>query len=326
MRTATPPTGIRAATPPIAETQPRLASASAALQARSAQTPGRGVVTARPPNVRVSTQSDTQPPALRPPAPYVAAVFKTPAKTPETPGASALAAADGAPIDTQLGAIDGGALTLSSLDGRGDMSVAPESSSSFGTAVELDAGPYAGTASNHGVFQSAADLDAGPYAASAKPKDEPLDLFAPADDGADLKVDIAPEDVRKPSMPVPRQDAPMPAPVQRAVAPARPRSKLGPLADLKIRFAAGVIAAILVGFLPATIVATIREHSAFHAIDEQYLKEAETSQDPELDAKFLDKKRSERRGIALTSMLIWALTGGGIAYVWFRRVPWDRWS
>src|SRR5262249_42223128 len=177
---------------------------------------------------------------------------------------------------------------------------------------------------NHAPI-AAAELDAGPYA--NKPKDEPLDLFAPADDGADLKVDIAPEDLRKPSMPVPKPVAmPMPA-VQRAVEPpAKPRARLGPLGDLKIRFAAGVIAAILVGFLPATIVASIREHSAFRAIDEQYLKEAETSQDPELDAKFLDKKRSERRGIALTSMLIWALAGGGIAYVWFRRVPWDRWS
>src|SRR5262249_19537154 len=151
---------------------------------------------------------------------------------------------------------------------------------------------------------------AGPYA--DKPRDQPLDLFAPAD-GADLKVDIAPEDLRKPSMPVPRpQTAPMPAPAQRAVEPAKRRAGLGPLGDLKIRFAAGVVAAILVGFLPATIVASIREHSAFRAIDDQYLKEVETSQDPELEAKFLDKKRSERRGIALTSMLIWAVTGGAV--------------
>jgi hypothetical protein len=104
------------------------------------------------------------------------------------------------------------------------------------------------------------------------------------------------------------------------------RSKLGPLADAKVRFAAGVIVAVLLGFVPATIAASIREHSAYHAIDEQYLKEAETSQDAELEAKYLDKKRSERRGIALTSMLIWALASGGIAYVWFRRVPWQRWA
>jgi hypothetical protein len=110
--------------------------------------------------------------------------------------------------------------------------------------------------------------------------------------------------------------------------PAPARSKLGPLADVKIRFAAGVVAAILVGFLPATVIASIREHSAFKAIDDSYVEATidPASQNPDVDNTFLDRKKSARREIALTSMLIWALGGGVIAYVWFRRVPWDRWA
>ena len=40
-------------------------------------------------------------------------------------------------------------------------------------------------------------------------------------------------------------------------------------------------------------------------------------------ASFLERKRDERRNIAVIALAIWALVGGGIAYGWFRRVPWD---
>ncbi len=41
-------------------------------------------------------------------------------------------------------------------------------------------------------------------------------------------------------------------------------------------------------------------------------------------AEQLDGKRAARRSIALASLAIWAAVGGGLAYVWFKRVPWDR--
>jgi hypothetical protein len=336
LRTATPPAGTRTATPPAGvplraqtpATGVPMTRSPLASRSEHTQTPGRGVATARPNVPRSATLSDAP---LRPPAPYVAARFKTPSTQPDglaeeraqsQPIASGLAAATTAPIDTNLGALehaDASALTLSSLDGHAEMAMAPESSGSFGPSVELDNGPYATAPSS-------------PAPAAAK-SNEPLDLFAPMEDGADFKVEVAPEDdfARK-KPPPPREDTPVPAraptPILLAAQAAMPakRGKLGPLADVKVRFAAGVVAAVLLGFIPATIVASIRERSAYHSIDEQYLKEAETSQDPDLDAKYLDKKRSERRGIAFTSMLIWALAGGGVAYVWFRRVPWERWA
>jgi len=107
------------------------------------------------------------------------------------------------------------------------------------------------------------------------------------------------------------------------------RGKLGPLADVRIRFAAGVLAAILIGFLPATVIASIRERSAFRSIDDSYVQatmEPAATPAKEVEDSFLDKKKSARREIAVTSLLIWALGGGAVAYVWFRRVPWERWT
>ncbi len=38
----------------------------------------------------------------------------------------------------------------------------------------------------------------------------------------------------------------------------------------------------------------------------------------------LERKHDERRNIALLALLIWGAAGAGVAYVWFRRIPWDR--
>ena len=103
------------------------------------------------------------------------------------------------------------------------------------------------------------------------------------------------------------------------------------LAAPRVRLAAGVLIAIVLGFVPAAIVASIREGRAFRAIDAKVtaVQSAVDSEDSyeALDgfrAEQLRQKRSARQMIALTSMLIWAAAGGGLAYVWFKRVPWDR--
>jgi len=103
------------------------------------------------------------------------------------------------------------------------------------------------------------------------------------------------------------------------------------LVSARARFAAGVGLAILLGFLPAHVAAGIRERSAFGAIDSKVVAVQATADAPDrydaLDAfrtEQLDAKRSARTMIALTALLVWAAAGGGLAYVWFRRVPWDR--
>jgi hypothetical protein len=92
-----------------------------------------------------------------------------------------------------------------------------------------------------------------------------------------------------------------------------------------------VVLAILLGFIPAHVVASLREVRTFRAIDSRVDAAQAAATTPDsyeaLDAfraQQLDDKRSAQRSIALTSLLIWAAVGGGLGYVWFRRVPWDR--
>ena len=90
-------------------------------------------------------------------------------------------------------------------------------------------------------------------------------------------------------------------------------------------------AAIILGFIPAHLIASARESSANKAIDDEVIeaqnKVTTLEQYNGLDAMRTaqeSRKKTEHRNIALVSLLIWAAAGAGIAYVYFRRVPWDR--
>ena len=103
------------------------------------------------------------------------------------------------------------------------------------------------------------------------------------------------------------------------------------LASPRARFVVGVVLAIVLGFIPADIVASLRERSALRAVDArvvavQAAADSEDSYDA-LDAFRADQveaKRSKRRMIALTSLLIWAAASGTLGYVWFWRIRWER--
>ncbi len=190
-----------------------------------------------------------------------------------------------------------------------------------------------------------------------KPKDVPLDLFAPPDaQGDELKVDIAADEIpsRKsaPVIPVPAEQAapgrrsePSLSPPSRTSSPALGRtsspaldaapgaraSKLGPLADPRARFAAGVLLAVVIGFLPAHVIASARESSAFKEIDNKVLVAQQHADTPDayatldrMRADQLARKESEQRNAAIIAFAIWALVGGGIAFAWFKKIPWDR--
>jgi hypothetical protein len=99
----------------------------------------------------------------------------------------------------------------------------------------------------------------------------------------------------------------------------------------RARFAAGVLLAIVLGFVPAHIVASLREDQEYRLIDARVIA-TQTAVDSQASYDALDAfrtgqlgaKRGARNTIALTALLIWAATGSVIAYVWFRRVPWAR--
>jgi hypothetical protein len=188
---------------------------------------------------------------------------------------------------------------------------------------------------------------------STAPRELDADAFAAPDDEAEMELalDVVAEKQKRASTPVSVVVAPVAAagPGKRdsrpvlggapAAATAAPRAAMPPigdvvrakLADVRIRFAAGVLAAVLVGFLPACIVGTIKQNAAFAEVDQKLdgqqravttLDEYET-----LDrtrALALERKYSERTNAAITAFLIWVVGGAAVAYVWFRRVPWDR--
>jgi hypothetical protein len=275
-------------------------------------------------------------PPSRPSAPPSAlAGYARPATPPPVAGAyqSGLAAAftpDAASSSGGLGALEreDATFSLASVDGGGDDESLIEKSPEPAFGVPASIGPATAKASEP---------------KQARPKDVPVDMFAPPDaESADLKVDIAADEqeftrkkVATPPAGTPAAPAP---PLQRksqpAIAAQAPvtvkASKLGPLADERVRTIAGVLLAIVIGFLPAHLIASAREKSAFHDIDAQLVSMQAQADTPEawaqLDqtrATFLERKKDERRNIAIMALAIWAVVGGGIAYGWFRRIPWD---
>ncbi len=96
------------------------------------------------------------------------------------------------------------------------------------------------------------------------------------------------------------------------------------LGSARVRLVAGVALAIALGFVPAHLVAGMRERSAFAAIDAKVAAVQSTADTPDsyaaLDgfrAEQLDAKHSARRSIAVTSLVVWAAVGVALAYGWF---------
>jgi hypothetical protein len=237
-----------------------------------------------------------------------------------------------------LGALAGdlGSFSLSSIDGAED-AAPPQAAFTPPPAPEKPKAP----------------LPAPKPAAkpSAKPVDTPLDLFAPPDAQAeaDFKVDLAPDEAerharKQVSAPPPTADSnPAPIPVTPirghtlphqplAAGAVRPRNAAfaGALRfGQHERFVVGVLLTIVLGFVPAHIIAAIRERSAFKSVDERVATTQAQAVTPDAYARLdkfradqLERKESERSSIAILAFAIWAAAGSGIAYVWFRRIPW----
>ena len=198
---------------------------------------------------------------------------------------------------------------------------------------------------------------------SARTKDVPLDLFAPPDaDEHDVRVDFAVDERRaaKPATPPPPAVTPDPRGAKPSVQPAHAASAsrgsaatirhssdapkttdpagsshagsasaFERLAEPRMRFAAGVVLAIVLGFVPAHFIAAMRERSTYHEIESKLASITATVSPDEAEQAWhnaVTDKRGAQRNIAITSMLIWAAVGGALGSVWFRRVPWDRFA
>jgi hypothetical protein len=297
--------------------------------ANSLPTPVPGSLRAAAPPSRPSGSALAGAPPSRPSAPPSALAGYARSSTPPPASGgyqSGLAAAftpDAASSSGGLGALarDDATFSLASVDGGDDAPNEIEKSPEPPFGVPASIGPAIAKASEPN---------------KPKPKDIPVDMFAPPDaESDDLKVDIAADEqelTRKKLTPPPAAlplRASQPAIAQPPPVTVKP-SKLGPRADERVRTIAGVVLAIVIGFVPAHLIASSREKSAFHDIDAQLVSIQAQADTPEaygqLDqtrATFLERKKDERRSIAIMALAIWAVVGGGIAYGWFRRIPWD---
>jgi hypothetical protein len=248
--------------------------------------------------------------------------------------ASGLSAAYTQSSEADLGALGTDSISLASLDGSdavGDDAFAPP----------VDKSPT--------VDKPNAKPAGGKPKAKEKANNDPVDLFAPPDAAEDaaFQVELAADEVahRAKKMSTPPAGVPLPIPSSPSTATPqlgqvkkRPTVSGAPITvspdaqeTPRWRFAAGVVLSIILGFIPAHLIASAREKPAFAKIDQEVTQQQSAADSPEL-YEALDsfrtakqsQKQGEKRSIAMLSMLIWGVAGAGIAYVWFRRVPWDK--
>ncbi len=273
---------------------------------------------------RCSVEEATPANISKTPLPFPA-VARTASKDPAPPPAAArtasknfqsgLSAAYTNSGEQQLGGLgaldDGTAFKLSSVDGN-DREAAPSEAAFAPPPASM-----------------------GPTPARPVASSEPVDMFAPPDAEDDnFLVSLAPDEeerAAKKRVSIPpatveaapaRQSRPS---LQAPTVPVRPRRS--GLADPNLRFAAGILIAILVGFIPATVVASMRERSAYAEVDAKVVEIQKQSDTPDTYASLdafratqLENKREDRRNAALLALLIWAAAGAGIAFVWFKKI------
>jgi hypothetical protein len=301
--------------------------------------------------------ASTKPPPTRPVAPSLSGKAASSASAP-VPGSnyqSGLSAAfAGSASEAHLGALESEAFTLASLDGTDDVSTGPAASLAPPPPNPVEIAPPAAPSQ----VEMAIDSTQQSLGSAAPGKAGAIDMFAPPDEAEhSLSVDLAPEEVeraarKRASAPPPEIPVASPpsneygrssiaqASVEAArysrpslVAPnATPAARSShPLANPMLRFVLGVIVALAVGFLPAHIIAAVREKSVFSTVNANVRSVQDKADTAEAYAALdvfrteqLARKYDERRSIAMMALLIWAAAGGAIAYVWFRRIPWPE--
>ena len=266
---------------------------------------------------------DAEAPAARASTPSLPPRTTQPPARPSGNFQSGLSAAFSGDVPAaSLGALadDAGMLKLSSVDGADEP--APQPTAAFSPPPEVVATPRTAT----------------------KPKvaEAPVDMFAPPDaaEEAAFKVELADDEVErsaKKRSSIPPAEVPIAQPVTAPARISRPSIQPPPavasqprgLADPKQRFALGVLIAIVVGFVPAHAIASLREHSAYAEIDQLVDKtQREADTDDAYDAldafraRELARKYDARHSAAILAFLIWAAAGAGIGYVWFRKIRW----
>ncbi|HEY4054954.1 MAG TPA: hypothetical protein VGM39_00050 [Kofleriaceae bacterium] len=291
--------------------------------------PNRPQSSSLPPATQAARpQSSSLPPSNRPQSGQLPAQARTTSKNSMQSGLSAAFGTNRAQSESEFSALGEGALSLASLDGD-DAGQAAGTQEQFAPAVKYEPPP------------------ATPRTVTANkgaPAAAPLDLFRPPDaEEAEALVDIAADEVAaraekadrasKASLPPANVVGNVPLSSQRFGRVDGPITTLEEKEPSPIgRFAAGVLLAILLGFVPAHLVASSRETSAFRQIDTEIERTQQSAISDEDQYKALDgfragqlaKKQAEKKSIAMMAMAIWAVAAAAVAYGFFFRVPWDK--
>lgn len=99
----------------------------------------------------------------------------------------------------------------------------------------------------------------------------------------------------------------------------------------RARFAAGVAVAFLIGLVPAQVFAMWRNGTAYDEIESDLEAEYARADTPDTWAT-LESARDDahaqvaarQQRVAVSSCLVWLLVAGGVGFVWFRLIDWDR--
>jgi hypothetical protein len=279
------------------------------------------------------------PRAAPPPIPKAAppaSVRPAPPARPAGGYESGLSAAVGGTPNVELGALDSLAdVKLSSLDGEEDASPAPP------PLAEPIAAPA--SSPSRDAFAVPDDeetpLELDVPAAPARPKGqlaEPIVAAAPPpDEAAELAPPAPRPTTPRPATPIPAPaTAPrrLPTPIPRAgtsAAPVNAKERLldGVTADPRRALLAGVLLALVVGYLPATLYVSLVAEAKYAVI----VKDVELAQSGTLTESQWQDLREVRRDavtrlehartrIAVTTFVVWAMSGVMVLFLWYRQV------
>jgi hypothetical protein len=264
-----------------------------------------------------------------------------------------LAAASGA-MPVGLGALDRGEIVVSTLDGEVDAPEPPVAAAAPAAAAPAVTG--AGQRADlefldDGVGGDALALDASPYEptelASPASRDTP-DQFAPPPSDATEEELLLADDPRA-GGPVageaPRKPIILPEPSAsaqpRAMRPRGPSlgerlarasrdARLSMANRGRLNFVAGVVLAVLVGFVAAHVVGAIQETGAYPPLEKELGDAYAEAVDPNTYATLPEVRAgmqilvdSRQRRIAITAALVWLATAAGFGFVWFRKIRWE---
>lgn len=281
-------------------------------------------------------------PGARPPA---AAAGAAPPSSASSTGdyESGLAAAfSSSSSQANLGALDTGSFNLATLDGDDDDSMrAPSVAAEVESYAPPDEDMFAPPSAGETPLELALDTPVPPSVprglAAPAPSElssgdfEPIDVAQQALAEAEAAVarHTPPAMPAMPAMPIAGADAaPPPKPPRpNPLVVAREQIVNNP----RVRLAAGVALAILIGFLPARIFWSMRVGEAQAKLNvamEGHYDEAKADVDK---WERLEEVTRAQRSVAestlfnnrITAILIWAACGGLLAFVWFRKIRWE---